>query len=77
MAVARIALSDDAPFDHLKGRKESGRTVAFIVVGEGAAPSRFERQTRLGAIQRLNLTLLVHTKHDGILRRSEVTPLHR
>jgi len=77
MPVARVTLGDDSPFDDLKCRKERGRSVAFIVVGEGAAAPFFKRQPGLGAIQSLNLALLIDAEHDGILRRSEVTPLHR
>ncbi len=74
MPVARVALADDSPFDDLKCRKESGRPVALIVMSEGAAASTLERQSRLSAIQGLNLALLIDAEHDGILRRSEINP---
>src|SRR5271156_5236614 len=76
MAVARITLSDDTPFDNLERGKQGCGAMPFVVMGEGAASSRFERQPRLGAIQRLNLTLLVHAKHHGILRWREIDADH-
>src|ERR1017187_10151886 len=76
MAMARITLSDDASFDHLERGKQGRGAVPFVVMGEGAASSGFKRQPRLGAIQGLNLTLLVYTKHHGILRWREIDADH-
>ena len=72
MAVARITLANDTPFDHLERRKQGRRAMALIVMSKGAAAPGFEGQSRLGAIQRLNLALFIHAEHDRILRRSEI-----
>jgi len=41
--------------------------MALIVVRERAATPRLERQARLRAVQRLDLALLVHAQHHGVL----------
>ena len=59
-----------------QGRKERGRTVAFVVVSHSAATASFERQARLRSIQSLNLALLIHTEHQGLLRRIQIQSDH-
>ena len=46
--------------------------MAFVIVRRGADTTTFERQTRLRAIERLNLTLLIGAKHAGMLRWIDV-----
>ena len=54
-------------------RGEQGRgAVALVVVGHRAGPAGLDRQRRLGAIQRLDLALLVHAQHDRVLRRVQI-----
>src|SRR5690349_20844210 len=72
MTMAWVTLTDHTPLDDMESRKQGGRSVAFVVVSEGAAAARFEWQSWLSAIEGLNLALLVHTQHDGILRRRQV-----
>jgi hypothetical protein len=74
--VTRIALADHLAFHHLQGGKERGGAVSFVVVGQGAAAAFLERQSRLRAVQRLNLTLLVHAQHHGVLRRGQIDAHH-
>ena len=63
MSVSCVALADDGPLQDVE-RGEQGRcAVAFIVVRHRAAAALFQGQTRLRAIQRLNLALLVDTEH--------------
>ncbi len=44
MAMARVTLSDDAPFDDLERGEQSDGAAPLVVMGEGAVPSWFERQ---------------------------------
>jgi hypothetical protein len=46
--------------------------MAFVVVGEGSATPGLQRQTRLGAVQGLNLALFIDTEDDRILRWSQI-----
>jgi hypothetical protein len=43
-------------------------------MGHGAASALFERQARLGSVQRLYLALFIDAQHDGVLRRVQVEP---
>src|SRR5215210_7988990 len=51
--------SNDAAIRCIHGRKERCGAVALVVMGHGLAATFLERKTGLGAIQRLNLALLV------------------
>ena len=48
--------------------------ISLVVVRHGAATSLFQRQAGLGAIQRLNLTLLIDTQDDRLVWRIQVEP---
>ena len=63
--------------DHLAGaevqRGEEARgAVALVVVGGALGRPGPHRQDRLGAIERLDLALLIDAQHDGALGRVEV-----
>jgi hypothetical protein len=51
-----------------------GRAVAFVIVGHGATAAGLDRQARLGAVERLDLALLVDRQHHGMGRRIDVQP---
>jgi len=53
------ALANDFAFQNFQRRKERRRPVADIIVSEGAATALLEWQTRLRAVQGLNLALLI------------------
>ena len=46
--------------------------MALVVVRHGAGPAFFHRQPRLGAVECLDLALLVDAEHQGFVRRIEV-----
>ena len=57
-------------------RQQRGRAVTNIVMGAPLDPARSYRPDRLGALQRLDLGLLVHTDHDRVRRWVQVEPDH-
>ena len=65
MAVALLAQTDDLTVGGIHGREKGRRSIALIVMSHRGAAAAFERETRLGAIQRLDLALFVATEHDG------------
>jgi len=67
MAVPVVAHGDDLAFQRVQSRKQCGRAVALVVVGHGSATAFLHWQAGLGAVQRLNLALLVGAQHDGIV----------
>ena len=71
-AVARVALGEDLAAGDLEGRVERGGAVAAVVVGAALGKARAQGQDRLGAIEGLDLGLLVHAQDQGPLGRVEV-----
>jgi hypothetical protein len=59
VAVPLHVLADDAAVEHVEGGKQRGRAVPLIVVRHGAEPSLLHGQAGLGAVERLDLALLV------------------
>jgi hypothetical protein len=74
--MSRLAGVGDAAGGHLQGREQRGGAVAQVVMGAPLDPARRHRPDRLGALQRLDLGLLVHTPHDGVRRWVQVQPDH-
>ena len=70
--MALHAAADHGAVEHVQGREERGRAVALVVVRHGAGPAGLHRQARLGAVERLDLALLVDRQHDGMGRRVDV-----
>ena len=56
MPMTWVTLTDHTPLDNMVCRKQGGRSVALVVVSEGAAAARFEWQSWLSAIQGLNVS---------------------
>lgn len=69
-------LANDLPIQHAQRGKEGRGAVALVIVRHRAAAAPFERQPRLGAVQRLDLALFVHTEHHRLLRRIQIQPDH-
>ena len=66
------AASDHGSVENAHGSKKPGRTVAFVIMGQGPTSARLQRQRRLGAMERLNLALLVDRDDDGVSWRIPV-----
>src|SRR5271167_2783612 len=74
MAMARLALGDDSPVDDVERREERRSAVAKVVVSHSLDITEPHRQHRLGALQGLHLTLLVHAQYQRVVRRIEIKP---
>ena len=72
VAVALHVLADHGAVEHVEGGKQRGRAVPLVVVGHGAEPSLLHGQAGLGAVERLDLALLVDRQHDGVGRRVDI-----
>ena len=69
-----VAVADHLAGGDIESGKQRRRAVANVVV---AAPLRLagaHRKQRLGAIERLDLALLVDAQHHGMLGRAQVEP---
>jgi hypothetical protein len=60
--VALHAAADDLGFKDIEGGQLGGGAVAFIVMGHRGAAAFFHRQPGLGAIEGLDLALLVEAE---------------
>ncbi len=70
------ALADHPAVKHIERSEQGGGAVALIIMGHGPGPSLLHRKARLGAVERLDLGLLVNRQNDGVLRRVEIEPDH-
>lgn len=74
MPVLRHAAADDLAFEDVQGGEQRRRAVALVVVGHRPAAAGLQRQARLGAVERLDLALLVDRQHHRVPRRIEIQP---
>ena len=74
MAVALHVAADDGAVEHVEGGEQRGGAVALVVVRHGAGAALLHRQAGLGAVERLDLALLVDRQHDGVRRRIDIEP---
>ena len=72
VAMTLHAASDDTALRHVQGGKQRGGAVSLVVMRHRAAASALQRQPGLGAIERLDLALLVHREHHGVRWRIDV-----
>jgi hypothetical protein len=84
MPVALHAAADDLPFQHVEGGEQGGRALSLVVVGHSrtftvrdkrsqwSRPDPSSGQTWLGAIQGLDLRLLVDAEDDGVGGRIDI-----
>ena len=59
-------LADDFSRQDVEGSIQTGRAVAFVVMGAAADLPRTQRQPGLCPIQRLDLGLLIDAQHQGV-----------
>ena len=71
------SVSDDFALQVIQRGKESDSAVAIVIVGLSADMPFAQRQTRLTALQRLDLALLVTTEHHCLLWRLPSTKRDR
>ena len=72
MAMALHVAADDVAFEDIEGGEQGCGAVAFVVVGHGAGASLLHGQSRLGAVEGLNLALLVDREDDGMSGRVDI-----
>ena len=74
MAMLGHAAAEHRAVANIEGGEQGGDTIAFVIVGHGPAFARLERQPRLGAVERLDLALLINRQHHRVHRRIHVEP---
>ena len=74
VSVAWLTLADDRAIGDVEGGEQGGGAMPEIIVGDAFHIAEPHGQDRLAAFQRLDLALLVHAQHQGMVRRVEIQP---
>ena len=74
MAMARHAFADDPAGGDVERGEQGRRPVPLVIVGHRAGATLLQRQSRLGAVERLDLALLVDREHQRLVRWVEIKP---
>src|SRR2546426_2488335 len=71
-SMARPALADHRSCGDVQGSEETGCAMALVIVSAAFGLSGQHRKDRLTAAERLDLTLLIYTKHHRMMKRIHV-----
>ena len=72
MSMAWHTIADDFAVEHTESGEQGGRAVALIIVRHGSAAAFFQRKTRLGPVESLDLAFLVHTQDQRPVRGIQI-----
>lgn len=76
MPVAWHAGPDHLAVQHVESSEQGRGAIALVVVGHGARAALFHWQAGLGAVEGLDLALLIDTEHERLVGGIEVEPDH-
>jgi hypothetical protein len=68
--------ADDLAIGHVQARKQGSGPMALVIAGHGSTTPLLPRQTRLCAVQRLDLTLLIRRDHHCVRGRIQIQVHH-
>ena len=74
MPMALHAAADHRAVQHVEGGKQRSGAMALVVMCHGAAAALLHGQTRLSAVECLDLALFVDRQHDGVGWRVDIEP---
>ena len=74
MAMALHVAADHRAVEDVHRGEQRRRSVPLVVVRHGSGAALLQRQSGLGAVQRLNLALLVDRQDDGVRGRIDIEP---
>src|SRR6202048_1918547 len=72
MAVTLHAAAKHRALQNIESGKQGGCAVALVIVGRGSRLAGLQWQARLGAVECLDLALLVDRQDDGVCRRAPI-----
>ena len=72
MAMTAVTLADNLASQYVQRGEQRRGAIALAVVGHRVAAVGLDRQTRLRAVESLNLAPFVYAQHDGLVRRVQV-----
>ena len=74
VAVALHAAADHGAVEQAERSEQGGGAVPLVVVRHRLAAPRLDRQSGLGAVERLDLALLIKREHHRMVRRIDIEP---
>ena len=74
VAMALHAAADYRAVEHAERGEQGSGAVPLVIVRHGLAAPGLDRQSGLGAVERLDLALLVNRQHHGVGRRINIEP---
>src|SRR5260370_42292236 len=74
MAMALHPLTDDLAFENVEGCEQGRGAMTFVVMRQGPGPALLHRQAGLGAVERLDLALLIDRQNNGVVWRTDIEP---
>ena len=74
MPMALHVKAYDRAVENVQRGKQRRCSVPFVVMRHGSGAPLLQRQARLRSVERLNLALFVHRKHNGVRRRIDIEP---
>ena len=72
MAVALHVLCDDRTVQHVERGAQRRRAMPFVIIGHRTGAALLHRQAGLGAVESLDLRLLINRQHHGMGRRVDI-----
>ncbi len=72
--VSAMGLANHLAAGHVEGGEQRRRAVPAIVMGLPLRKARCQGQDRLGAVEDLDLTFLVHAQDERLVRRIQIQP---
>src|ERR1700687_3145337 len=72
MAMALHALANNLALKDIERREQGGDAMALVIMGYGASAPLLHRQTRLGAVERLDLALFVNRQDNDVAGRIDI-----
>src|SRR5271156_444372 len=76
VSMALHVAADHRAVEDIHSGEQRRRAMPDVVVRHGSGPALLERQTRLGAIEGLDLALFIERQDDGVLGRIDIEPDH-
>ena len=77
VTVALVTSAQDASGGRVVSGKQRKSAMTHIIVGLTLGQTRTQGQNGLAALQGLNLTLFIDTKHDGFIGRIQIESQYR
>jgi hypothetical protein len=74
VSMAGITGTNHRAVQDIEGGEQTRGSVAFVIMGHRPTATLFHGQSRLCAVQGLDLGLLIDAKHHGFVRRIQIQP---